>query len=297
MTGFVLEQLTRPAYLRHPAWRWHLAMNSVLDKSMPAIYATDDPWLIQACRFYNALAARTSLLKLAAQFPVMYEAWSINMTAHPRGGLKWSLDAMLMTQEDDKTIADELVCTHQDKTVECFRKVFFDISEYKNNDYLLLSNVISIAMPSTDWTDCDYVYKMYARQHGLDMFRELIRFKIGGLLPSKIEEYLYIVIRLRRGWMQLLDVISLENEVRKDVRRVALAAGQQYNFSPELTKDDQRDAKIDASIGVLLMLDKQFKAAAAQGELPISRQSSEPCTVNGIRADADFRAQQAPKPL
>ena len=295
---YTLQQLSRPSYLRHPAWRWQLALHSILDSGMSDIYATEDPWLIEACTFYNSLVGGMKALWLKSRYPEMYEAWQLNQQVHPQCGLKWVLDGMLMTPENDATIAQVFPqFWHGAKTVECFRRVFFDIAEFQNNDALLLNNLLAISIPSTEWSDNDFVYKIFAKHNGFELFLELISFKTGGTLNPRIEAYIHRAIQDRRKWVMYEKVVDLQRTVRHDAETLAIALGERFDFQVNTDSNDPKSAMGKSSIAILQKVEEHFNEWANRRQVPVQKLISERCTIEGMTADADYREQNKPKAL
>ena len=292
-----LQEIARPVYMRHPAWRWSLAYQSVIDDDKQQVYASEDKWLIEACHFYNSLTGGMNPVELLYYYPEMCEAWWLNQDVNLYGGLKWQIDAMMMTDAEDAEIAAEFpMLLHGTKTVECFRSVFFDTTPYRNNEYLLLSNVLAISIPTLEWTDCDFLFKIFAKNRGLKLFRELISCLNGGTMPRPIEDWLYNANKVRRGWVQTKFITELSYGIRRDINSTALAMGQKFDLLT--ARDDNENSEASkASIGALRTLDSMFRGWLEAGEAPVSRLGSEPCTVQGKRSDESFRKQISPKPV
>jgi len=296
MTPYTLQQLARPPYLRHPAWRWQLALHSIVDDAMPEIYNSNDMWLVEACRFYNAVSRGVSDLKLMDRYPELYEAWLLQQQVHPKLGLKWAMDGYLMTGISDDDIAG--ICKyllHGKDSIKAYRSVFFDISEYQDYDDLLSNNLLAISLQSTEWTDCDFIYKMFARHNGIDMFRKLLRFKIGGLLDRKIEEYIFQVTKYRREWAMLQTVVDLQREVRRDVQHLAIAFGQKMEIDVSEPASDTGTGS--AGMEILHGLNSALKEMQARKHLPVGCRASEPCTPTSKTVDEDFDKQMKPRPV
>jgi len=155
-----------------------------------------------------------------------------------------------------------------------------------------------MAVPTTEWTDNDFIYKIFAKTNGLDLFRELLAFKVGSLMNPRIEEYLYLATKCRRQWALYEQVVDLQRELHQDIQGLTMALTQKFDFQIDVQKlTDKQNVALSAGMDILHQYDSYFQQLGSKKQMPIRLAGSEKCLPTGIVADTDFYKQMAPKPV
>lgn len=174
----ISELTLRPEWMRAPSWRWGLAQSFLADPTKPLSLANKDQYLGQAAKFYKDRKQYARDPKIfAKKHPALTEAFEIYCD-NRAGGWRWYIEALMMTGLDSKALAKELKVKCSPESIEMYRKLFFDISGYRESQIAVYANVLSTSRACiTDFSNYDYTWKLFAYCWGPEAFIEQFCFK------------------------------------------------------------------------------------------------------------------------
>lgn len=165
------ETELKPEWQRAPWWRWLVVMKYIADPKRSIKQIEQDPWIYDGImfardrRFGNVV--NSLLLK---KYPTITNAFSLFNNNQPFG-LRWWLEAALLTEASDEDIASKLPATCSPKTIKAYRKLFFDVEEYLSSDVCISSNIIGASCASAvNGSNWDFVWKRVAYAFGFEAF-------------------------------------------------------------------------------------------------------------------------------
>lgn len=244
-----------PLAMRHPAWRWNVALLLAADRDNAIIeegrLLPEDPYISRALRFCRE---RQDPLSGAALFrdryPALYEAYLINLSNNPHGGYKWQIEAMLMTDASFEDIANNYLLEGGVETVRTYSKLFFDISPYKEKELCVLANVFSSSLGGIRGIDdFDYTWKAFAYAKGYDNLLKFFRFKAGHRLPPALKKWFEESTQDRVAYGAYSTSGNLRNMYNHQALAVLDVASRYYTISNSVlqkVQDNDDDASIAA---------------------------------------------------
>jgi len=137
------EDLCRvPLGLRSPSWRFREAVRLTTNPAIPEIGAFFDEDVRAFYRFQNRLiegAANSPIYRSVDMHTA--EAFRMHTSVHPNGGLRWQIEAMLMTKATDEEVGERFLLNGGAATVNKYRQMFFDIEAYRDYPHNVLANI------------------------------------------------------------------------------------------------------------------------------------------------------------
>jgi hypothetical protein len=265
MSTILDTESARPNYLRHPGWRWNIALRCLVEESSPEEVirksnVAGDPWLVEACKFYRdreELINYTGRLQL--RFPVMHEAFMLFHDSKPTGGFKWLLEAMMMTEATDQDIADTFHPLYGVDTVTMFRKVFFDIDHYKKDAVTAYCTIFANALNTTHMScDCDFTWKAFAYALGFDAIQDLVKFRAGGNLGSNYVQFMREISAKRRYYYEYHYSASLRASFSEQAVSLFEQADRLWNMERAREKLGDGGVANQAAQSILNVLEEAF---------------------------------------
>ena len=296
-------EVIKPNYLRHPGWRWNVALRCMVDGSdtdsvIRSARLAADPCLVEACEFYRGreeIASHSDYHRM--QHPVIHEAFMLRLSANFFGGYKWLLEALLMTDASNKEIADQFHPLYGEDTVEMFRKVFFDVDHYRSNPANMLVSVFANSMQTThSSTDCDFTWKAFAYQRGFEAFLELIRFRAGGLLPAPHVSFIREVAKQRAYY----NAYHVSASLRASYNQAALALFDHADKLWHLEKvteqlGDREDMGKLTAQAVLTSLEQALTDPGIEARVAAEHSFAEPCLSSRFVPDLELEKRALPR--
>lgn len=269
MSNILKTEAARPNYLRAPNWRWNIALRCLIEGVLPEevirrSLAAKDKWLLEACRFYEdrqELVEYTGRLQI--RFPVMHEAFMLFHDSRPTGGYKWLIEAMLMTDASDQDIANTFHPLYGADTIEMFRKVYFDIENYKSDPAAVFCTILATALQTThSVTDCDFTWKAFAFARGFEAIQDLINFRGGADLSSDYVRFMREISMKRRYYNEYHQTASLRASFSHDAMALFDQADRLWNMQEARKRlggdsDDEGSATSTAN-QILTALEQAF---------------------------------------
>jgi hypothetical protein len=171
----VEEYLHTPDWCKSPAWRWDLITSFVADPYKELKSVKDDKVLVEGAMYYRDKFLHSDRpLDIRTKYPEYALAMDLYTNAHCEG-MRWVIEALLMTEMNDDEIVDALKVDISPKAVNIFRKLFFDVDSYRNSDIAMLTNILSVSKLRTgDTSFCDYSWKWFAYVWGSKIFLDQI---------------------------------------------------------------------------------------------------------------------------
>jgi hypothetical protein len=235
-----LEALT-PNYLRHPGWRWNIALRCFsepglsIEQAIREGRAAGDQWLVDACRFYSQREDIVNQNPMyMTRYPAMFEAYLLHRHSAAEGGYHWLLEALLMTGASYEQIASVFNPLHGAETVEIYARVFFDIEVYRENPGNMLCTVLANAVRTpAAHVDTDFTWKVLALSQGFDAFRGFIDFLNGSRMPNQLAEELRAITEHRRLYANYHTTLTLRNAFRQEALTLASQVDQRYRIDKD----------------------------------------------------------------
>jgi len=293
----------KPNYLRHPAWRWAVAMSCMVDGSDPkeimrVASLSDDTWLLEACTFFRYREDIIhSTMSFRSKHPAMFEAFLIHNDSKTTGGFKWLLEAYLMTNATDEMIAEEVGTLHGARTIELYRKVYFDIDHYRSKPSSVLCNVLATSLSMHhEQSEVDFTWKSFAYTMGFEAMKNLVRFKTGGTLSPEYATYFRTVTGDRR----IYNAYHATGDIRARHVESALllvdSADKHYNMS-KLKDGLEEDGKVGELVAkeMLSALEKAFLDTSLEARIDNDVGVSERCMgTDNFRPDLALEQRVLP---
>jgi len=179
-----LAEKRKEAWERPPIWRYQIIQRSMLEKRtrVPSRiydkYVTHLKAVVKTLREQNICGHRGRVL---AEHDPAYTAWRYWNMSKP-GGPRWRIEAYIIAGADNEFLLKTFPNTGGVETFEYFRKIFFDIESYENNDDLLDYNIMSVAYDRHINMECDLLWKAAAfRYPNLEDFSQFIHMRLRGI--------------------------------------------------------------------------------------------------------------------
>jgi hypothetical protein len=226
-----------PVAMRHPAWRWNVALLLAADLdneiARGTSIATDDHYIGRSLRFCKERQDPLSGASLfRSRYPDIYEAYLINMSNNPTGGYKWQIEAMLMTDVEYKEIANNFMLEGGEDTIRAYAKLFFDIETYRHKECCVLANVLSSSLAaSRGMDDFDYTWKAFAYAKGYDNLRKFLKFKAGFSLPPNLRKWFDTATQDRVAYGAYSSSSNLRNMYNHQALAVLDVASRYYTVA------------------------------------------------------------------
>jgi hypothetical protein len=297
MTNILDTVSAKPNYLRHPGWRWNIALHCLVEGASPEEVIrrsnmANDPWLMEACKFYQD---REELMhysgRLQRRFPVMHEAFMLFHDSKPAGGFKWLIEAMMMTEATDDQIATTFCPLYGAATVTMFRKVFFDIDHYKHSAMATYCTIFATALQSTHMTcDTDFTWKAFAYALGFDAIQDLIKFRSGGTLSNDYVTFMREISAKRRYYNEYHQSASIRASFSQPAIALFEQADRLWNMEQARKKlgGDGGNAAEAAAQVILGELEKSFLDPHLEERIAEKDALTEPTTNTLFVPDTDL---------
>ena len=163
--------LDMPPALKPPNWRFRAAVilggipegdpreNEIWDDKVR------DRWLSESLQFVRSDYGRDRKCSRVSNKDMRMALEVYNHQGHR--AWRWILEALLMTPETDKRIAELLGGVLPASVIGAYRKVFFDIDPYRGSAPAVSAQVFSVSYHNRDIGEShDYLWKMFAYRWG-----------------------------------------------------------------------------------------------------------------------------------
>jgi hypothetical protein len=172
MTGSERElarTISLPSHHKQPAWRWVTILDYVINWKKPLRRVLVDEYLYVGTKFARHLKnLDRNCGAIRSAFPPIEEAYRY-FTRSDAYSYRWILEALILSGLDDEEISEHLEMEFGSDTVKAYKKLFFDVEDYLENNLLLEANLFSACMSSaTDFNDYDFAWKLVAHARGSD---------------------------------------------------------------------------------------------------------------------------------
>jgi len=190
-----------PVARRPPHWRWAVAHSCSMrprNYKGKRITRNEDRFIFESVDYMRM--KRSNPAAAIARYRPLYEAESIYFNASPMSE-KWAIEAWLCAKASDEEIAARF-CLDDPKTVTYYKRLYFDIEYYQENDVQMFLNVMSPAKKSSDpGDDYQYVWKMVGYKHGVAGLCDLFACFMGTPLPNQLKQWMNEISRDRMNYM------------------------------------------------------------------------------------------------
>jgi hypothetical protein len=266
-----------PAWMRPPLWRWLEASEFLANPLQPLMTASDET-VRGAALFLRARAGRKGQ-PLAREYPAYHLAYKMWGMASQFGGLRWQLEALMLAGFSDQQLAQMLPMHSATTVYRIYRKLYFDVDDYRENQFAVLSNIFAQSYSRNyDDVDNDLTWKMLAYELR-ERFPLALRGIMGAQMPEDIEARIQDMTRTRLLYAQHHLVNSMRLQYNEQTLSLLTTAGQYWKLDQKRVGEiqDQRLAstceKLLGSIN-LVIVDGHAKLPA----------------IESLRQDVDTRA-------
>lgn len=241
----------KPAWMRHPTWRWANAMEYALRED-PAYLS--DPYVNEMGLMYKYLRDTSKHVRaLAASYPEAYGAWLIAGNSN-RYSAKWQVEAMMIAGASDDYINEKLPmdrCGGAD-VYGLYRAIFFDVDEFLNKPQCVLHSVYSTALPkNSPLSDCDALWKLLAYELGLEDFELFMQHTIGKPLPDEIQQYMHQFNQSRAMYYSMHQINDLRLMHNEQLSTLLNLARSHFKYDDEMLRD-QEEKRVAGCVKQLL---------------------------------------------
>jgi hypothetical protein len=241
----------KPDWMRPPAWRWAVAQSFLADPMKPIVLAQKDKYLGDAVGFYKARKQYVQdPVAYAKKYPDIATAFELYCDSRP-SGWRWYIEALLMTGISCEDLQKVLKVNCPVSALEMFRKLFFDIEEYKNSEIAVYANVLSTSRTViSDFSNYDYTWKIFAYCWGAEDFIKQFCFK--SREPNKEHREWFKEFTMNN---MTVGSFHLTNDLRMTYNMQAMEiikTAQQYWSIPKSAIDDGEKMVKDDVMGELL---------------------------------------------
>ena len=178
--------------MRPPMWRWSRIVSTGPDGPVKG----EDQWIGRGWRFDRDYRKGASGTELDRKYPGCRAALEAFSDSRP-GGWKWMLEALLMSSSSDRDLADLIGDRKAGKAVTAYRKLFFDIDEYRDSPMAVSVNVLASAGNRAGvMGTSDYVWKLFSYTWGAEEFMNAVcRGPETGSMTDKQQKWMAAAIR------------------------------------------------------------------------------------------------------
>ena len=239
-----------PGWMRPPLWRWRVASEYLANPRLSPTRETDD--VIRGAAFFlRSRAGSRDPLPVWRDFPAYHLAHKIWGMASQFGGMRWQVEALMLAGFTDEQLA-RMLPMHSGRTVfELYRRLFFDIDDYRDNQFAVLANVFATSYARNyDDNDCDLTWKMLAYELR-EKFPQLLRGIMGGRMPKEISERLSELTKARLQYVQHHFVNSMRLQYNDQALQLLTSAGQFFSLN-EAQVGQIHDQRLTSSCDKLL---------------------------------------------
>jgi len=209
-----LDMFLKPVHMRNPSWRYNWAVYCAAAPQLPTGMWRKDRLLLDAALFLRDKSDKhVDPYDYISKYRLIYEAYLIYTHSNPMGGYRWIIEAMLTTGASDIDIAEQFPVDSGDgpEVIAIYRKLFYDIGPYLENDMAFMGNVLSTALSNqVDPFDCDYSWKVFAKNHTLPEVVDFFKFLSGGKLPKDKRKWFQEIVADRAAY----HAYALSNNLR-----------------------------------------------------------------------------------
>ena len=184
--------------MRPPSWRWCIVLDYLVNYKKPIRGLHKDKYIGKAIKFYRERKFYSKNLgHYLKHYPVITKAFHIYNHNKPNGW-RWVIEALALTQASNEEICEllELPKEFTPESIEAYKRLFFDIDDYKDSEAAVIANLLGTA-PSApvSFQNYDYVWKRFAYTFGAKAFIEYF----GGSTLEPKEEYVNWLKELARS--------------------------------------------------------------------------------------------------
>jgi hypothetical protein len=256
-----------PAWMRPPLWRWLEASEFLADPHLSITRASDET--VRGAAYLLRARAGKQGQPLARQYPAYHLAHKLFGLASQYGGMRWQIEALMLAGLTDQQLAKMLPMFAGETVFGIYRKLFFDIDEYRDNPFAVLSNIFA-ASYSRNYVnaDVDLTWKMLAYELKGD-FPQLLLSVAGGRLPESIRERLRELTEIRALYVQHHLTNTMRLEFNEETLALLDKAQQNWQLNPQQTRGIQDRRLTDTcerllSSIQLVIIDSHAKLSAVE---------------------------------
>ena len=243
----------KPEWMRLPLWRWQSASRFMADPVDDEYDFISDSYLREASIFMHARAASEPGFELQMMSnPALVNAIQIYHHTLQHGGARWQIEALILGGAPDEKLNEMFPSRGGPRTYRYYRKLFFDVDAYLENQHAILANIFGLTMTRHDsYSDHDLPWKMLGHALGWESFSDFLNHYVGGQGSRKMKQYLQEFQEMRMlyyGWTQTLDMRTAFQEKSLALFDLSL---KHYNVSEEETNSILTMGALDSCRNVL----------------------------------------------
>ena len=228
-------------YMRQTAWRWlataevHTNLESILSPLQR------DPIILESARFLKSHRhVNSSRAFFRRNYPEVSEAFELygRSRAHD---YRWLIEAAIAGNASNEDLADLIPVEAGPYVFEVYRKMFFDIDDYRDSPWAVHANIMATAYQTANSiNNYDLTWKLLAYQHGLDAFNKFI---LNEPLAKDMQRWMEQIIKKRYTVHTFQVTSNMRMAYSEDIRGILATAGQYFEINKEGfgSKDDQLD--------------------------------------------------------
>lgn len=207
----VYVESLEPEWMRLPLWRWQQATRFMADPTDDSYEFENDPYLREAATLMHCRACREPGIDLQMLGnPALVNACQIYNHINQHGGARWQVEALMLGGASNEVLNEKFPTRGGERTYQYFRKLFFDIEDYRDNKHAILSNVISVAMSRHDtYSDHDLPWKVLGYSLGWEKFSDFLDHYTGGSGSRELRKFLQEFQEMRMMYYMYTQVLDM----------------------------------------------------------------------------------------
>lgn len=269
---FLVEGMLAP-WEKSPMWRLFVAQRAMLAPEDPRPKFFKDDYINNMTSCMNALRDRfIGRRNELHKYDTTYTAFRIFNNSNVYGGLRWQIEGYILAGATDEQLIERYPYEGGIEVFEQYRKIFFDINEYKDNKRLILNTVLCVAYENhTEASKSDLLWKRFAMMADVEEFDRFLEIRFGEMdvhMKEKLRE-----IQARDLMLESAN-LTMKSKLINERSLMTLSLAQNIMHIPQSTTSDIEKAALHEKVG---------KIAERMNLTLISSESKPPDNAAAIR--------------
>ena len=201
----------KPEWMRLPLWRWQKASNFMADPTDDQYTFISDPYLKEASSWMHSRARGEPGLELQLLGnPALVNAFQIFMHTVHHGGARWQVEALILGGADNEVLNQVFPTKGGKTTYKYYRKLFFDVDSYLDNQHAILANIFGMTMSRHEtYCDHDLPWKMLGYAMGWERFSDFLKHYVGKEGSIETKKFLQEFQEMRMTYYNYTQMLSM----------------------------------------------------------------------------------------
>jgi hypothetical protein len=251
----------KPEWMRLPLWRWQSASRFMADPTDDDFEIISDPYLHEASLLMHQRARGEPGVELQMRSnPALINAMQIFQHIVRHGGARWQIEALLLGGIDNETLNKIFPTKGGPRTYQYFRKLFFDVDDYLDNQHAILANVLSMTMVRHDVaSDHDLPWKMLGYALGWQKFSEFLKHYVGGSGSAQLKSFLQEFQEMRMMYHMYTQCLDMHTAFQDKSLAMFEVSLRHYRVSEEDVNSILSAGAMDSCRALLTTINRQWE--------------------------------------